>query len=253
MSIHATSKGYETGAKDYVVGRPSYPPEAVAWLRDVVGVGRGRKTLEVGAGTGKFIPVLQQCGGDLIALEPIAGMRKQLVRDFPDVKVLSGSAESIPLPDNSVDAVVWAQAFHWFATAAAVQEMRRVLAPGGVLGLIWNGRDESVPWVAELSAITDPWEGDTPRYLTGAWRRAFPAPGFEFIGERHAHNAHVGSPEQVIVKRTLSVSFIAALPPEQRKEVEEQARALIARRPELAGHDEIAFPYETSMFAYRKI
>lgn len=79
----------------------------------------------------------------------------------------------------------------------------------------------------------------------------FPAPGFDFIDERHARNTHVGTAEQVIVKRTLTVSFIAALPPEQQADAEEQVRALIARTPELAKGGDISLPYETSMFAYR--
>ncbi|CAO3433759.1 class I SAM-dependent methyltransferase [Azospirillum endophyticum] len=253
MSVHHSSSGYETAAKTYVKGRPSYPAEAAAWLRDVLGVGPGRKVLEVGAGTGKFIAVLTECGGEITAVEPVAGMREQLVQAFPDITVLAGNAEAIPLPDGSIDTVVCAQAFHWFATPAALQEMRRVLKPGGRLGLIWNVRDESVPWVAALSAITDPWEGGTPRYRTGDWRRVFPAPGFEAIDERHVRHAHVGSPEDVIVKRTMSVSFIAALPTEQQAEVERDARALIAGTPELADRAEIAFPYETVMFAYRKV
>ena len=253
MSVHHSSRGYETGAATYVKGRPGYPPEAATWLRDVLGVGPGRRVLEVGAGTGKFITVLKECDGEITAVEPVAGMREQLVHAFPNITVLAGNAESIPLPDGSVDAVVCAQAFHWFATAAALQEMRRVLAPGGTLGLIWNVRDESVPWMAELTAITDPWEGDTPRYRTGNWRRVLPAPGFEPIDERHVRHAHVGSPEDVIVKRTLSVSFIAALPAEQQAEVERETRALIARTPELADRAEIAFPYETGMFAFRKV
>lgn len=253
MSVHHSSKGYETGAAAYVKGRPSYPAEAAVWLRDVLGVGPGRRTLEVGAGTGKFVAVLKECGGEIVAVEPIAGMREQLVHSFPDLTVLAGTASTIPLPDGSVDAVVCAQAFHWFATAAALQEMRRVLAPGGRLGLIWNVRDESKPWVAALSAITDPWEAGTPRYRTGDWRRAFPAPGFEAIDERHVRHAHVGRPDDVIVRRTLSVSFIAALPSELQAEVERDVRALIANTPELAGATEIAFPYETAMFAFRKV
>lgn len=253
MPIHHSSRGYETGAATYVKGRPSYPPEAAEWLRDDLGVGPGRKVLEVGAGTGKFIAVLKDCGGEITAVEPVAGMREQLVRAFPDITVLAGTAESIPLPDGSVDAVVCAQAFHWFATTAALEEFRRVLTPGGRLGLIWNARDESVPWVAALTAITDHWEGDTPRYRTGNWRRVFPAPGFEAAGERHVRHAHVGSPDDVIVKRTLSVSFIAALPPERQADVERATRALIARTPELADRPEIAFPYETVMFAFRKV
>lgn len=254
MTVHDNaSKGYAVAAAAYAAGRPGYPPEAIEWLRDVLGVGRGRKVLEIGAGTGKFLPVLKECGGDILALEPVDSMRARLVHDHPDVEALAGAAEAIPLPDASVHAAVCAQSFHWFATPAALAEIRRVLVPGGVLGLIWNGRDESIPWVAAVSMIIDPWEGDTPRYRTGEWRRVFPAPGFAFIDERHARNAHVGSPEEVIVERTLSISFIAALPPEQRKEVERETRALIARTSELADKTSIAFPYETRMFAYRKI
>jgi len=253
MSLHESSRGYEGSAAVYAAGRPDYPPEALAWLSEVLGVGPGRRTLEVGAGTGKFTRLLQDCGGGIVALEPIEGMRRELRRSLPDVEALAGTAEAIPLPDASVDAAVCAQSFHWFATPAAVQELRRVLRPGGALGLIWNVRDESVPWVAALTAITDPFEGDTPRYRSGAWRRVFPAPGFAFLGERRARNAHRGSPEQVIVKRTLSISFIAALPPDQRAEVERQVRALIARTPELAGDAEVSFPYETTMLAYRKL
>jgi hypothetical protein len=75
----------------------------------------------------------------------------------------------------------------------------------------------------------------------------------EFVDERHVRNSHVGTVEQVVIKRTLSVSFIAGLPEEQRSEVENEVRELIAHTPELAKDGEIAFPYETSMFAYRKV
>lgn len=253
MRIHERSRGYHAGAGDYVAGRPGYPPEAATWLREVLGIGPGRRVLEVGAGTGKFIPLLKACGGEIVALEPIDEMRAALVGDHPDVETLSGTAEAIPLADGAVDAVVCAQAFHWFATRAALDEMHRVLMPGGMLGLIWNGRDEDVPWVAALSEITNRHEGDTPRYRTGAWRGVFPAPGFDFAGERHVLNSHVGTAEQVVLKRTLSVSFVAGLPVEERDAVEREVRALIARTPELAGQGPVAFPYETSMFAYRRV
>ncbi|BFO55176.1 MULTISPECIES: class I SAM-dependent methyltransferase [Comamonadaceae] len=145
MSVHNSATGYESAAKIYAGGRPGYPGEAVAWLRDTVGVEPGRTTLEVGAGTGKFIPCLLEfeCRGKIIAVEPIEAMRRELKEAFPDVLALEGSAEAIPLPDRSVNAVVCAQAFHGFATAAALEEMHRVLVPGGVPGSIWNGRDES--------------------------------------------------------------------------------------------------------------
>lgn len=105
-----------------------------------------------------------------------------------------------------------------------------------------------MPWVAALSEITNCYEGDAPRYQTGAWRRAFSALGFQFTDERHVRHAHIGTVEDIVLKRTLSVSFIAARPAEQRQEV----RALIARTPELSKRGEIAFPYETSMYAYAR-
>nr|WP_238858247.1 methyltransferase domain-containing protein [Faunimonas pinastri] len=155
------------------------------------------------------------------------------------------------VPAASLDAVICAQSFHWFASAEALAEIRRVLVPDGVLGLIWNVRDENVPWVASLSDITDPFEAGTPlpdEHVAAG----LPGPGFTAIGERFVRHAHVGSPEQVIVDRTLSVSFIAALHDEQRQEVARRLRALVGVPPGLSRRDEVAFPCETAMFAYRK-
>jgi ubiquinone/menaquinone biosynthesis C-methylase UbiE len=253
MGVHdSAAKGYQRAAATYVSGRPDYPAEAESWLRDVVGLGPGKSALDLGAGTGKFVPMLEQTGARVLALEPVAAMRAELVRRHPDIQAMAGSAEAIPLPDASLDAVVCAQAFHWFATPGALSEIRRVLVPGGVLGLIWNVRDERTPWVAALSAITDPLEAGAPRYRTGEWRRVFPADGFEALEERRAPHAHVGPPEQVVVQRTLSVSFIAAAPPEVQRAVERQVRALIAATPELSRRSTVTFPYETRMYAFRK-
>lgn len=253
-SIHTVaSKGFSSAAKTYVAGRPGYPPEVAGWLRGVIGLGPGRTVLDLGSGTGKFLPYLRETQARVMAVEPVPAMLAQLAEQNPDVEALSGTADCIPLPDTSVDAVICAQAFHWFATAATLKEIRRVLKPAGVLGLIWNGRDESVEWVAALSEIIERFKGDAPRYLSGQWRRAFPANGFEFLNEQHFRNEHVGNPEQVIVDRTLSVSFIAALPPAEQDAVAREVRGLIAATPALAGRTKVAFPYATAAFAYRKV
>lgn len=254
MDIHkSAAAGYAAAAEIYVRGRPNYPVETIQWLRESLGLGPGKKVLEVGAGTGKFIPVLRESGAEILALEPVAAMREQLVRAHGDVEAYAGTVDAIPLPDESVDVVVCAQAFHWFATSGSLASFRRVLVPGGMLGLIWNVRDESVPWVATLSAITDPLEGGTPRYRSGAWREVFPAEGFEFAGEYRVAHTHHGRPEDVILYRTLSVSFVAAQPEPVRQRVEAEVKRLIACTPTLSGRDEIDFPYETRMFSYRKV
>lgn len=136
------------GAADlYDRARPSYPSEAARWMLGE----RPLRVVDLGAGTGKFTRVVAALGHEVVAVEPDAGMRRRLAEGTPGVVALAGSAEAIPLEDGSADAVVAAQSFHWFDTGEARAEIARVLRPGGVLAPIWNVRDDSVPWVAELS------------------------------------------------------------------------------------------------------
>jgi SAM-dependent methyltransferase len=122
-----------------------------------------RHVLDLGAGTGKLTRQLTAAGHRVVAVEPAVQMLAHLRDALPDVTALVGDAEDIPLADASVDVVVVAQAYHWFDHARAVPEIARVLRPGGVLGLIWNSRDESATWVARLSKLIgseslDDWE-----------------------------------------------------------------------------------------------
>jgi hypothetical protein len=123
-----------------------------------------------------------------------------------------------------------------------------VLKPGGRLGLVWNMRDNSVPWVARLDALVNHYEGDTPRYYTGAWRQVFPSPGFGPLQAAHFGNGHTGSPDAVIADRVRSTSFIASLPIADRETVDAQVRALIDSEPLLAGKAEVTVPYTTAAY-----
>jgi SAM-dependent methyltransferase len=253
-SLHpAAATGFAAGAQTYQQGRPDYPAALVGWLGGALGLAPGRSVVDLGAGTGKFIAPLRATGARLFAVEPVAAMRAQLVAAHPDVAALEGSAERIPFADASLDAIVCAQAFHWFANPSALAEMRRALKVGGALGLVWNVRDERVDWVAALTAILAPYEGDTPRFAGERWRAVFPAEGFSPLLERRFPHAHVGPPERVIVDRVMSTSFIAALPDEERARVAARVRALIAATPALAGHAEVAFPYETRAYSCRRV
>lgn len=141
-------------ADAYDRGRPSYPDEAVAWL-----VGAPDRTqapatvLELGAGTGKLTERLVALGHDVHATEPDEAMLAVLRRRLPDVRTAATGAEEIPAADASVDVVVVAQAFHWFDHERALPEIARVLRPGGHLALVWNVRDERIPWVRKLGRI----------------------------------------------------------------------------------------------------
>jgi len=248
----AAAIGFDTGAATYVAGRPDYPDDALSWLIEDLGLGAGRVAVDLGAGSGKFIPWLRRTGANVIAVEPVAGMRDELRRAFPALDVREGRAQALPLMPETADAIVCAQAFHWFATREALAEIRRVLVLGGRLGLIWNVRDETVPWVAELTRLIAPFEGDAPRYASGNWRAVFPAEGFTPLTERAFPHAHVGPPERVIVDRVLSTSFIAALPATARANVASEVRKLIAATPDLAGREMVAFPYVTRAYGCRR-
>lgn len=245
-NIHpVAAEGFAAGAAAYVAGRPEYPLQIEEWLRTDLGLDRGKTALDLGAGTGKFSSRLVATGATVIAVEPVQAMLDELIRQYPEIEAKSGAAEAIPLEDASVDAVVCAQSFHWFATPKSLQEVHRVLKPGGAFGLVWNLRDDSVPWVAALTRIMQPFEGDAPRFHSQKWRDVFPAKGFSPLREKHFANHHAGSPEKVIIDRILSVSFMAALSREQQERVTAQMREVIANSPELAGKAQVTFPYET--------
>jgi len=144
---HARSFGPVADAYDR--GRPSYPAEAGRWL-----TGSGKLTvLELGAGTGLFTEVLVAAGHRVIATDPAPEMLARLRSRVVPFAVGVSGAEAIPAPSRSVDVVVSAQAFHWFDHERALPEIARVLRPGGVLALVWNQRDESIPWVRRLGKV----------------------------------------------------------------------------------------------------
>ncbi|WP_156755080.1 class I SAM-dependent methyltransferase [Actinokineospora pegani] len=136
-------------AADYHRHRPGYPAGAIEWA-----LGDRDRVLDLAAGTGKLTEGLLDLGAEVTAVEPDPLMRAEFTRRFPDVPMRDGTAESIPLRDASVEAVLVGQAYHWFDPATALPEITRVLRPGGVLGVFWNHDDDSVPWVSGLLEVT---------------------------------------------------------------------------------------------------
>ena len=249
---HPLTAGFDRAAENYDRGRPEYPSAAVDALVRALEIGPRRRVLDLAAGTGKFTRALVPTGATLLALEPTDGMRTVLTRRVPTVELVNGTAEAIDLPDGGVDTVVSAQAFHWFDAVRATHEVARVLRPGGGLGLVWNMRDESIAWVAELTTLLDRWDAGGPRGRDFAWRAPFERTGrfapLETAEFPFVHRA----PPPVILDRVLSISFIAVLPPATRETIARDLLSLLDRHPEAWHGSEIDLPYRTRLFWTRR-
>ena len=247
-ATHPLVQGFDLAAPEYERGRPEYPGEAIDLLIARLGLGPGRQTVDLGAGTGKLTRAIAARGINVLAVEPAAGMRAEFARRVPDVRVVEGTAEAIPLPDGSVDAAVSGQAFHWFNVPAAAREIARVVRPRGGLGLIWNYRDESIPWIAELTRILDAHDPGAPRIRRRAWRAPLEATGrFEPLQSSEFRFVH-RLDSATVVARALSVSFIAVLPRSQQEAVAAEVRALLARDPATRERPEVELAYRTEVY-----
>lgn len=228
----------------YERARPGYPEAAVEWLLQ----GCSGRVVDLGAGTGKLTRQLVARAGSVVAVEPDAAMRDRLAVAVPAAEVLAGAAEDIPVADGSADAVLVAQAFHWFDTERALPEIARALRPGGVLGIVWNLRDDAVDWVEQLSEVL--YDGaDSTRALKD---EPGPEPGelFEPIVRRDFRHAAPMELEQLLdLVRTRS--YFIAHDPGAQAGILEKVRSLVATHPDLAGRETFEMPYVT--IAYRAL
>jgi ubiquinone/menaquinone biosynthesis C-methylase UbiE len=223
------ARGFEAGAQAYEAARPGYPDEAIAVLRDTVGIQPGVDVCDLAAGTGKLTRRLVELGATVVAVEPVPAMRSQLVSAVPGVVALEGTAEAIPLGDASCDAVCVAQAFHWFDAPAALAEIARVLRPGGRLVLLWNERDETTAWVAEMSRLIRWHERTVSRYQHVAWAAVVAESGaFEPLQEQVVQWEQPMT-RALLADRVRSISYIAAMPPPERERLAADVVSLVSR------------------------
>lgn len=241
--IHPTAAaGFQAGAADYERARPSYPREAIDVLARELGLSPGSTVCDLAAGTGKFTRLLVSRGFDVVAVEPVPAMRDQLAEVVPDVEVVDGTAEAIPLPDASVDAVTVAQAFHWFDFDAALAEIRRVLRPGGGLAIVFNRRDETVPWVAEWSRVIDWHQRTVSRYQRTDWRAVLGGGGFDDVGSTEIQWVQPMT-RDLLASRVRSISYIGEMGEAEQQDYVDRVLALVADQP-----DEFELPYTTMLW-----
>jgi SAM-dependent methyltransferase len=238
MVHRAAATGFARSVEAYERGRPDYPPEAVAYLQRELDLRPGRTVVDLAAGSGKLTRQLVPLGCEVIAVEPVDEMRAAIGEG---IRAFDGTAEAIPLPDASADAVTVAQAFHWFDGPKALAEIARVLRPGGALALVWNRRPvESSPLHAAISEIINPYRQDAPAHQTGRWRDAFA--GRELTEWRHEFAQRLDT--DGLADRVGSTSFVAALDDGERERVLARVRAL-------AGEGPVDVPYVCEVHLWR--
>ena len=262
LRTHPAVRGFDRAAAIYERGRPDYPRAAIDQLGRALGLAPGTTVVELGSGTGKLTRGLARLGAARVAIEPMAGMREVFVRTVPDVPVFPGTAEAIPLPAGFADAVVAGQAFHWFDPRRALPEIARVLRPRGGLGLVWNYRDEQLPWSRRLSEIVGEYRRRTSARADAApapttrderWQRAIARRSSPFGPLHHRSFRHVQrASRSTFVARALSVSVIAILPPGERRRVAARVRRAIDEYPHNRGHAVLEMPYRTEVYWARK-
>jgi SAM-dependent methyltransferase len=248
--VHDVAAAGFNDPADYEAARPSYPPDAVAWFVEHLRIAPGRRVADVAAGTGKLTRLLVPTGAELLAVEPVSGMRATFHRLLPDVAVVAGTAEALPIAAGSFDAMTVAQAWHWFDHERASAEAGRVLRKGGRLGLVWNARDRTEPWVDEVWSIMDrvekraPWR-DHENWRDSALQAAMP--GFGALHETEFRHAQRITPE-LVVQRVASVSHVAVLSEPEREAVLGEVRDVLATHPAVRGRETVEIPYRVDCF-----
>jgi SAM-dependent methyltransferase len=223
VSVDEFARSFGSVASLYDAARPDYPPEALDRPIEALGLAADAGVVDLAAGTGKLTRRLGEHFAGVVAIEPDDRMRSVLEASVRTAAVRAGAADAIPLGDATADAVFVGDAFHWFATAAAVAEIARVLRPGGGLVLLWNDWWTSEPGLPEEAqrSFDEIWartgRADAQAELD-EWRRAFDASPFADLEE-----ARIGWELELTAERFVSLlltpSGMAALPDGERDEL----------------------------------
>lgn len=228
MALHPLAAQFADVADAYERGRPDYAPAIVGAIAAELKIPTAAPVLDLAAGTGKLTRALLKAGLDVVAVEPQASLRRVLAANVEAERVRDGTAEAIPLPDSSVAAVTVADAFHWFDHSVALREIRRVLRPGGGLAVLATAPDWSdVPWADEVGKLMAGLRPEHPHFDGPPWQEAVRAAGgWSEPREVRVTTSQPTSPDRVL-DYLASISWLGAMPADERAETLRRARAVI--------------------------
>jgi SAM-dependent methyltransferase len=203
---------FDPVGEDYERGRAGWPAEVVQGVA-------GDTAVDLAAGTGKLTRLLVQRFARVVAVEPGEGMRAVLAREVPEAEQIAGSAEAIPLSDRSVDAVLVAEAFHWFDSVDAAREIARVLRPGGTCVVCFNlWRSSFKPTLPSAAralldeAFARTGEPGGTKVASGEWKAGFAVAPFGPLEESNVDHEFVCDREGVVAYLPLDQQCRAAFP-----------------------------------------
>jgi SAM-dependent methyltransferase len=229
VALHPLAATFAGAADAYERGRPEYAPAVVGAISAELSIPPGAPVLDLAAGTGKLTRALLRSGLDVVAVEPQLALRDVLAATVGSERVRDGLAEAIPLPDQSVAAVTVADAFHWFDRQAALEEIRRVLRPGGGLAVLSTVPDfGGASWAHEVGTLMAALRPEHPHFDGPPWQDAVRAAGgWSAPREIRVTTSQPAVPER-FVDYLASISWVASLPDRQRAETLAQIAALIS-------------------------
>lgn len=243
------AQGFEKAATIYDQARPSYPIEAIDYIKSLSN--KLNIIIDLGAGTGKLTRLLGSLNAEqIIAVEPVSNMRENLKKIPFITKVIDGTAEQIPFEDSTIDMILCGQSFHWFSTHSALQEIHRVLKPNGFLVIIANlAGNQNDQWAEKLSDYVDSFQSkDTPRYKTMEWKKVFDNQDlFSALEHRQFPYKHRAT-RDICVNRILSISFIAMLPSEEKEKLISEVHKMLDNIEEIRNLEEFDLNYLTDVY-----
>lgn len=265
--VHGTAKAGFVDGENYDRFRPSYTDEVVKIIASIITdsqTGKGNNLqydcVELGAGTGKLTKKLlnelsQVNKTRYLATDPMEGFLGTLKRNclqLLDTKVCS--ADNIPLPSESIQTVIAAQCFHWFANTASITEINRILTPPGKFIMVWNNKDWKVPWIKDMEEILTHYYGDTPRAVSYQWKTAIENFS-QFRCVRHSilPGTQLQGRGEDVIGHFSSISVIASLEKEEKETVQREMKTVLDKHGLVSDTEDIVIPFHTELYVAEKV